>query len=142
MIDDRHWVYKHWGQSATPLYVGCTKSLSNRHSWHKNRSPWFGDIRFIEIEEFEHYGLASDHETAEIVRLCPLHNKRDNPRYGRGPRPVQRRSAAQDMLDENREEFARLMRGDFTDAEIAVLAEFEGLPVEPDPPLEIEDNTE
>ena len=66
-------VYRFFDADGALLYVGCTYNMIARKSQHRKKTPWFGDVARIEIEEFSSR-LEADLAELEYIRA-------ERPRY-------------------------------------------------------------
>ena len=83
-------VYRMYDANDQLLYVGLTYNIENRFfrdpSNHADTKPWFNEITFVWVEEFETYADAQEEERHAYAEENPIHNKA--PLYPTGDRPV------------------------------------------------------
>ena len=68
-------LYRHFDADGVLLYVGISFNALKRTSEHMKCSPWAGDIKRIEIDEFATRKSAMIAETDAIQAEKPLYNK-------------------------------------------------------------------
>lgn len=101
------YLYRHWSDRGTLLYVGISINAVARQSQHRDK-PWFPRIAKITIERFETYAEAEEAELRAICYEGPIHNVK-GPRDAKdlGPalsklRAQQRRAASRPSPREKR----------------------------------------
>lgn len=70
-----HLVYRCYAADGQLLYIGATNSLRQRLSHHRARTPWWGQVAFINTASFPDRATARNVERAAIEAENPLHNK-------------------------------------------------------------------
>lgn len=82
-------LYRHFDANGRLLYVGIFVCAANRFVQHKQRSPWFRSIAWLQIDRCESRELAASMEKEVIAIEGPIYNGR----FGRpkidGDRPWQ-----------------------------------------------------
>jgi hypothetical protein len=68
-------LYRHFDADGLLLYVGISLSPTYRLSQHGDASPWFQQIKTVDIEWFPSRVAALDAERLAIQREGPVHNK-------------------------------------------------------------------
>lgn len=80
-------LYRAYDVNGRLLYVGISRSWLRRWEHHKTESPWFDDVRRIDLEPHPDRASALDAERKAIHREMPLHNTEHNhPNLRSGPR--------------------------------------------------------
>lgn len=69
-----HCVYYCYNADSEILYIGCTKNLLDRFSWHKLRSAWVKDLHAVRLRWFESRRDARRFEENAISRNRPYYN--------------------------------------------------------------------
>jgi predicted GIY-YIG superfamily endonuclease len=70
-----YFLYRHFAEDKTLLYVGISVSAIHRLSQHKSRSFWFKEISFVTIEKFSSRSEVLKAEKKAIEKELPLYNK-------------------------------------------------------------------
>lgn len=79
MSFEPHTVYELFDINGSPLYVGCTRRLSDRLRDHRRTKPWWSDVAFIATQT-RGDGLSGHALERERIRtLLPAHNLVSNP---------------------------------------------------------------
>lgn len=71
---DGEFVYRHYGQCGTLLYVGLSNDVGRRLEQHKKTSPWANKVARTTVTRFETREDAQRAERAAIETEQPIHN--------------------------------------------------------------------
>lgn len=69
------WVYKHFDEEGTVLYVGVSNDPMMRTRSHEKEADWFDDVRSIDVKSYPTREDALEAEANEILSSRPLYNK-------------------------------------------------------------------
>jgi excinuclease UvrABC nuclease subunit len=74
-----HFLYRHFDESGSLLYIGISIDALVRQGGHESRSGWWRDIRRIEIEVYANKTEAARAEVELIKKLRPRWNTQHAP---------------------------------------------------------------
>jgi len=71
----KYFLYRHFDQDGTLLYIGISLSAISRLGQHKLHAPWFRNISSVTVEKFLSRTEALKAEKDAIQKENPLYNK-------------------------------------------------------------------
>jgi len=90
-------IYRHFSKDGKLIYVGTSLSAVARLSQHKNHSPWFNDIRRVEVETFATRKEALEAEQRAIQKEQPAWNIHHKKIIPPPPTPTKLEKARQEI---------------------------------------------